>query len=461
MKKITKICIGTLAFILLFYHQDLGVNTAIFSLIIWLLMCLKPAKYKKDNFFWVLSIFILFSGFSFAWYGDAFSFFALLFSVLILGIQHQYPKINILLFPILWFINYSTFIFRVFFFKYWLPKKNRDNNLGKKLFALVLIPSIFVLLFIFVYASGSDILTAFLQKINLNLNFFVILFLAFFGFFFLFNLWFMLIPRQIIRLNSLLKNDFDTKRSQKLQPTFSFLDLEFERKSGEITLILLNVLLLFFIFVYNYEQFFSSSKTGSLSSEIHQRVATIIFSIVMAIAVIMFYFKSSFNFDKSARLLKMLSIVWIILNAVLILSAFTKNSEYVANYGLTYKRIGVYVFLSLSLAGLLITYFKIRYKKTNIFLLSKMAWIFFATFSICSWVNFSWIVTKYNIAFNKKNDIEYLRNLKFNKQILYNTYKNDPLWNEYFDTQNGIIKKEKNEKFLSSKLYFYTLNLDK
>ena len=461
MKKITKICIGTLAFIFLFYHQDLGINTTIFSLIIWLLMCLKPATHKKSNLFWILSVFIFSSAFSFAWYGDAFSFFALLFSVLLFGIQYQYPRINILLFPILCFINYSTFIFRIFFFKYWLPKKNRDNNFGKKLLALVLIPSIFVLLFIFVYASGSDIFNSFLQKVNLNFNFFVILFLAFFGFFFLFNLWFMFIPRQIIRLNSLLKNDFEINKQQKLKPTFSFLDLEFERKSGEITLILLNVLLLFFIFIYNYEQFFSSTETGSLSNEVHQRVATIIFSIVMAIAVIMFYFKSSFNFDKSARLLKMLSMVWIILNAVLILSALTKNSEYVAHYGLTYKRIGVYIFLSLSLAGLLITYFKIRYKKTNIFLLSKMAWIFFVTFVICSWVNFSWMVTKYNIAFNKNNDIEYLKKLEFNKQILYNTYKNNPLWNEYFDTQNGIIKKEKNEKLLSSRLYYYYVNTNK
>lgn len=461
MKKITKICIGILAFILLFYHQDIGVNAAIFSFIIWLLSYLLRDKNKGKNLFWVLSIFIFLSGFSFAWYGDAFSFFALFFSVLLLGIQYQYPRINILLFPILWFINYSTFIFRIFFFKYWLPKRNPENNLGKKLLALVLIPAIFVLIFIFVYASGSDIFSYFLQKITLNFNFFVVMFLALFGFFFLFNLWFMFIPRQIIRLNSLLRNDFGTEKQQKLKATFSFLEIDFERRSGEVTLILLNVLLLFFIITYNYEQFFSSTETASLSNEIHQRIATIIFSIVMAIAVIMFYFKSSFNFDKNAGLLKRLAFVWIILNAILILSAFIKNSEYVANYGLTYKRIGVYVFLGLSLVGLLLTYFKIRYQKTNFFLLSKMVWIFFTTFIIGSWINFGWIVTRYNITFNKDTDIEYLQSLDFNKQILYNTYKNDPLWEEYFKIQNEIIKREQNEQFLSSRIYFNMLNMHK
>ena len=37
-------------------------------------------------------------------------------------------------------------------------------------------------------------------------------------------------------------------------------DIDFERRSGEITLFLLNVLLLVFIATYNYEQFFEVGK---------------------------------------------------------------------------------------------------------------------------------------------------------------------------------------------------------
>jgi hypothetical protein len=271
----------------------------------------------------------------------------------------------------------------------------------------------------------------------------------------------MIIPRKIIEVNSFMGADCGYKKIQIIKPTFSFLEIDFERKSGEISLVLLNILLLFFIITYNYEQFFSTGEPASLSSELHQRVAIIIFSIIMAIAVIMFYFKSSFNFDINASLLKKLALIWVILNAILIISAFIKNSEYVLNFGLTFKRLGVYIFLILSLVGLFLTYLKIKLKKTNVYLLSNMAWIFFFTFIITSWFNFSWIVTKYNIAFHKNEDVEYLRSLNFNKQILYNTYKNDPLWSNYFENESRFIESEKKKNLLSSSLYYYYLDIKK
>jgi hypothetical protein len=185
----------------------------------------------------------------------------------------------------------------------------------------------------------------------------------------------------------------------------------------------------------------------------------IIFSIVMAIAVIMFYFKSSLNFDKKSSTLKTLALVWIVLNALLIFSAFIKNTEYVSAFGLTYKRIGVYIFLALSLVGLSITYYKIHFKKTNFFLLNRVAWIFFATLVVSATVNFSWIVSRYNINYHKSDDIKYLRSLEFNKQILYDTYQNDPEWKDYFEKEKEKINFKKSQRFLSSNGYYYFLNV--
>jgi hypothetical protein len=83
----------------------------------------------------------------------------------------------------------------------------------------------------------------------------------------------------------------------------------------------------------------------------------------MAILVIMFYFKSDFNFDPKAGLMKILAKIWIFLNAVLVLSAAVKNYEYIISYGFTYKRLGVFAFLLLSLVGLALTFLKIQKKK--------------------------------------------------------------------------------------------------
>ena len=107
MKKITKLWIGTLAFIFLFYHEDTGLNTAIAGLLAWFLLFKKPIKDENKKEFWLLSVCVFISALSFAWYGDAFSFFALFFSVIVLGFQSQYPKLNILLYPFLWLLNYA------------------------------------------------------------------------------------------------------------------------------------------------------------------------------------------------------------------------------------------------------------------------------------------------------------------------------------------------------------------
>src|SRR6185312_5150756 len=460
MKKISKVWIGTLSFVFLFYNQGTGLNVAFLGLIVWFLLPLKAVRKEEKNMFWLLSFCCFLSSFSFAWYGDAISFFALVFSLLVFGLQSQYPRIKILLYPVLWFINYTGFIFKFFSFKHWLPKKITGNDFFKRLLAMVLIPGFLLFIFIVLYASSSDIFYSFFEAIPFNFNFFELVFLTCLGFFLSFNLWFVFIPKSVIRINNQLGINFSSSKQTQLKPTFSFLEINFERKSGEISLIVLNILLIFFIITYNYEQFFSIVKTWSLSDEIHQRVATLIFSIVMAIGVIMFYFKSTFNFDKKAGLLKHLSYLWIILNSLLTISAFVKNTEYISDFGLTYKRIGVYIFLFLSLTGLLTTYLKIHCQKTNAFLLTRMLRIFFFTFIIAGFMNFSWIVTKYNITFHKTQDTGYLRSLNFNKQLLFNTYKNDPIWQKYFESERQEINNEKSKNLLSSHLYFSTLNLN-
>lgn len=460
MKKFISVCIGTFAFVILFYNQSLGLNVAFFALITWLILFFQGMKSEAVKDFWILSSCFFVSAFSFAWFGDAFSFFALFVSLMVLGFQSQYPRINVLLYPFLWFFNYASFVFRFFFFKYWFPKPLPQNNLWKKILALIVIPGFFVFVFALIYASGSSIFYSFFQKINFNPNLLQIIFLTCLGFFILFNLCYIFIPKLFLKINSHLGTDFTTEKRINLKPTFPSFELSFERKSGEVSLILLNILLVFFIITYNYEQFFRVVKEGNLSEEVHERVATIIFSIIMAIGVIVFYFKSSFNFDKAAGLLKKLAFLWIILNALLIVSAFLKNTEYVSDFGLTYKRIGVYIFLGLSMVGLLMTYLKIKFKKTNSFLLNRMLRIFFFTFVIASWVNFSWIVTKYNIVYHKNDDVEYLKGLDFNKQILYNTYKNDPQWNNYFETERRLVESKRSKSFLSSHLYYRFLNLE-
>lgn len=320
--------------------------------------------------------------------------------------------------------------------------------------SLVLIPVVFIVIFLLIYSSGSDHFSKVFTDYEFDLNVWEFVALGSLGFFIAFNLWNFKIYPFIFSQNHDLKDDF--LNEDKIQKsTYSFLDIDAERMSGVVSLVALNILLLIFIITFNYEQFIEIPKTpNQLSAETHERVNAVILSIVMAILVIMFYFKGYFNFDKKASSLKVLAMIWMTLNAVLVISAFAKNSEYIINFGMTYKRLGVCAFLILAVIGLVITLIKIQKQKTNAFLFNQMIWFFYGIILVSSYFNWGGIATQYNIK-HKKGNLEFLQTLNFNHQLLNENFPQEYpilLDDEYFyrsDLQN--------ETFLSKTLYFENL----
>ena len=275
------------------------------------------------------------------------------------------------------------------------------------------------------------------------------------GFFISFTFWNYWIPEVCHEKNDLLDNDFKEAVKTQNQNSFSFLDIDFERKSGEITFFLLNILLLVFITTYNYEQFFEVVKKINLSSDTHERVTAVIFSIIMAVGIILFYFKGGFNFDEKARKLKKLAKIWILLNGVLILSTIIKNSEYVSFFGLTYKRLGVYAFLILAIIGLVISFIKITKQKTNAFLFNQMIWYFYGTILLCSFVNWGNLITNYNISVNKGVEPTFLSRLNFNDEVRRDYFLQNKLDGQYIEiSKEKEIIRMQSKPFLSKPLYY-------
>jgi hypothetical protein len=176
----------------------------------------------------------------------------------------------------------------------------------------------------------------------------------------------------------------------------------------------------------------------------------------MAIVVIMLYFKGGFNFDKKANALKLLAKTWLILNSILIISTAIKNAEYIVNMGLTYKKLGVYAFLLLSLIGLIITFIKIQFRKKNAFLFNSMSWCFYGMILVCSYINWGGIITSQNM---KRSDFAinyHLKAINFKEKYLlkYAEEKNDlKLKKEILEQVNA----EKSPTFLSKILYYETI----
>lgn len=447
MNKFSKLVAGILVFDLLFFNQLPGLNISIFAVAVWLLILINQKKKQRDKAFLILSISFFLSCFSFAWYGDPLSFFALFVSLYTTGIYSQYKKLHFIFYPVLGIINAISFPFRFFYFNSWLPLKIKENSWQKTL-ALIIIPFLIFIVFFAIYTTGSSLFATFYRNLFFNFDGLQLFLLTILSFILLFNLWFLCIPKTIIRINSSLKNEFNGEDCNFL-PSFTLFDRRLERRGGEITLTLLNLLLTLFIIAYNYEQFFSHSE--NLSDEIHERITTVIASIILAVAVILFYFRG--KGDDKNRHLKRLTYIWIALNSLLLLSALIKNSEYIFSLGLTFKRISVFIFLIICFMGLYFTAIKIKNEKTNFYLINKMMIVFYSSLVISAPINFSWIVTKYNLSFYEKPDVNYLRNLDYNKALLYKTYYGQPQWNSYFEYELINVKMMNNRSILSTSLY--------
>ena len=120
-----------------------------------------------------------------------------------------------------------------------------------------------------------------------------------------------------------------------------------------------------------------------------------------------------------------------------------KNSIYVYEFGLTYKRIAVFFFLITSIALMSICLIKVRHGlKTNVFITRS----FQAILIICTaFVMIHWdtAITKFNLSTYTNNlDISYLITLENNKDLFRTeleligtdinsaTYLPDEKWNE-------------------------------
>ncbi|WP_288447946.1 DUF4173 domain-containing protein [uncultured Chryseobacterium sp.] len=455
MKTHHYIFITALLFVIVFYDQEIGLNLGILGIVYAILTLFRTQEKNKTRELYILFATSILSSIAFAWFGDFTSFIAVVISLLLLGYKSKNRRLKILFLIPVFIVNCCTSFCRFFSFDEWLPKKN-VSGLWQKTFAFILIPLVLVSVFFGIYSAGSNHFAALFTDYELDLNLWQVFCLSVLGFFIAFNYWNYAVEKLIYKNNHFLDNEF-SRDSSIPKATYSFLDLDAERMSGVISFVLLNILLIFFIITYNYEQFYEAVKTPvQLSEETHERVNAVILSIVMAILVIMFYFKSGFNFDPKARLLKILAKVWIFLNAVLVISAALKNYEYIVNYAFTYKRLGVFAFLLLALVGLTLTFIKIQKQKRNIFLVNTMIWYFYGTILLCSYINWGGFITSQNMK-RKDFAVNYnLTSVNFSEKALlkYAGQKNDQKLKKILQDK---VKNETSKTFLSKIIYYHTI----
>jgi hypothetical protein len=148
---------------------------------------------------------------------------------------------------------------------------------------------------------------------------------------------------------------------------------------------------------------FKYNNDINLSEYVHEGTGLLIFSILLAMVLLLFFFRGNLNFYKQNKWLRLGSYAWLFQNAVLVVSVLLRDYYYIDHYGLAYKRIGVLIFLAMVLAGLVTIFIKIQQRKTAYYLLRVNAWIAIVILVVSSCIHWDETIARYNLA--RKNTI--------------------------------------------------------
>ncbi|MDR6785055.1 hypothetical protein ABIE26_003753 [Pedobacter africanus] len=175
------------------------------------------------------------------------------------------------------------------------------------------------------------------------------------------------------------------------------LALKTEYITSIISFIALNILLLTVNLIDIATLWFGYKPSGNFSADLHEGTNALILSIIMAMIVILYFFRGNLNFYSKSKTLKTLAYIWMVQNFILILSVFIRDGYYIEYYGLTHKRIGVLVFAMLCIIGLITVYIKVSRQKTFFYLAKINGQLWFALLLTFSTINWDIFIVKYNI----------------------------------------------------------------
>lgn len=398
--KIISFILLTLLFNVLFYEQYIGVNIALFQTAVFLLFGI-PKKFKFTKEQITVSLLSFGAALGCLLYGSFIAFGVYVLSFLIfISIIHE-AKLSYFSGSLLGALSLTVSSINQLF----TPREKTAESEGKTKkridpFLLMGVFGIFAI-FLGIYALSNPLFGDLLAKINLDFISIKWVFFTLISAYFLFGIIYFLKEKSIITWDL---NNKTTLTNESNEGLFKNIDLI---KAGVLLFGLLNFLLLF---VNGLDIFYYFIKPELLegvnfSKALHQSIGAIITSVIFAISLILYFLKNRLNFDSRNKYLIRFIYVWIIQNAILIFIATYKNAIYIDNYGLTFKRLGVYIYLTLTIIGLIITTIKVIKLKTNWYIFKTMSFVFVLFFVLYSNVNWEKVIINNNIKALKEREV--------------------------------------------------------
>jgi len=408
-----------LIFVYLFYKQYLGLNLFVFELlaigsILFILKIKTTGVISK-----IVLIGTLLSGIAVVINFSVIAIFLNICSFYLFTGTMVYPKVRSILTAAA--LSVTNF-FQSFLLFFQLLSNLKSKTRGIKwLFNFIrigLLPVLVIIVFIIIYDASNPIFSKGLTKIG---DFFDPLINDFFK-----DLNFELIPIFILGLllsiftflkvkNNLIINEDAIGNDEMIRShrkvvysTFKFTGLKNELKSALFLLVALNILLLIVNTIDIYWVWFNFEWQGEyLKQFVHEGTHLLILSILISMAIVLYFFRSNLNFYSKNKSLKMLAYIWLAQNAVLAISVAIRNFWYIKYFALAYKRIGVLFFLLVTLYGIYTVYIKVRDTKTLFYLLRTNNLAIYCVLIVMTFFNWDVIIARYNFKHYEKSFVHF------------------------------------------------------
>lgn len=441
MKKLasTFIFCTALVYTYLFFHQLPGINYLMFDVLLISLLCIL----QKDN---MLRISVIVTGCGML-LSALFIFLNNTVAALILhwisfGLFVRYfyePQLS----PYLAFGEqvYISILstFRLLKWRKLAIASNPKNGISWAVYLLTIpVVGIFVLL----YSSGNELYRQMVSKVfEMDVDFSVF-------FFFLSGL--VLAFSVFAPFSSGLWKAFDImcpnklEKGQEIGTSPLFGTISSELKGGVFMLAMLNVVTLSLHITDIYSFLVPAKALINHSENVHQGVNGLIISILLAILIVVYFFRAELNFLSENTLLKGLTYAWLTQNIGLVLTTCYKDFLYISDHGLTHKRIGVVVWLAIVLFGIIYTFIKIENKRSVWYLLRINTWTVYAILLLYSSAHWDRWIVRYNTScMDCQIDYAYFRQLDLSafadlKELEGSFNKKIPL--ESFGSQNKMLR---------------------
>lgn len=436
--------LGAIVFTILFYKAALGLNVFLFEVIAIVYFAIRGKL--KTTFVSILStiLLILSGAFVVVTYSDFVIVMNFLTLLLFVGV-HLYPEAKSLTTSLRLGLGH---LFRAHI-EYRRDKKKDGRNIAFKPFkaikrsSIYLVPLIIIVVFLTIYRASNPLfdsavstswtwLTNQFSLIGDNINF-MMLFTFIFGLLLANVLVFKTLSTNAIE-RDLNATDILFRKRWKGHRFSNLLSLKKEYKAGVFLFICLNLLLLALnISDFKYVWFGFEWTGQTLKSMVHEGTYKLIFSILVSILLVLYYFRQNLNFYPHNKLLKTVAIAWIVQNGFLLISVGVRTFWYIKYFSLAHLRIGVFIFLILTFIGLITLIIKVASTKSTFFMFRVNALSFFIVLNVASFVDWDTVIAQYNVAhqgvsyfhmsYHMKLGLKTLDDVDIPKQTLEETYR--------------------------------------